>query len=92
MFHSLGLLPFSQGVVARVAVLAAHHAARHPPAMLSVEITGQGLQFRTIMRHLHRAHVIGFDPAPHRVGMATQLPIHADLFVKHDGAGLSLHP
>ena len=85
----LGLLPLGKAVVARIPLFRVHEAARHLPTMLDIEVPAQRLQLGPVVGHLHRAHSIGIDPAPYRMGMAANLPIHAAFFVENDGARLT---
>src|SRR5690606_15593134 len=79
----LGLLPFCQSEVARIAVLFIDQPARHLPAVLKVELSGNLLKLVFKERERLCRHGFGIDPAPNGMAMATPF-----FFMEDDNARL----
>lgn len=80
---ALGLLPFIQRKITRIAAASIRNPLRHFPAMFEIEFAREVLQLEVRIGKLDRLHLFNVDPAPHGVSVAA-----AFLFMEDDDAGL----
>ena len=81
---ALGLLPFGEREVERIALAHLFDAARHLPALFEIEFARNPHQLRFEERELFRGHGVGVDARPHAVGMPA-----AFLFMEDERARLA---
>lgn len=87
MTRALGLLPFFEAEVRRIALFAVHEPTRHLPAVFQVQFSRDFTEAGFVERQINCLHLVGIDPGPHRMSVPP-----AVLLVEDDGTRLPLKP